>query len=234
MNLISISYGTFAGWPSASSLTLHSAKDSPLESGALTTDQLSWIGSLLGAGGLCGSIFFVWLSNRVGRKIALGLVAIPAIVSPYNIDCCIDCARSVCTRRVADYSRVFAMPFRLAGALWLWPRPLCICMWPAFWADWRRAARLCWFRCLSLRSPRIGKWRFAVYVINHQFIQSMWECSWFKCCAEFTITVCAASYWADKPYNQFTLIKVTSHAATLHGRLWAIILSVRLDHIYYN
>lgn len=80
VNLISISYGTMAGWPSASFLVLESAKESPLESGPLNTDQLSWIGSLLGVGGLCGAIFFGWLSDQVGRKVALALVAFPAIV----------------------------------------------------------------------------------------------------------------------------------------------------------
>lgn len=80
MNLISISYGTFAGWPSAAFLVL-SSKDTPLDSGPLSEEQLSWIGSLLGIGGLVGSILFAWLSNLVGRKLALSLVAFPAIVS---------------------------------------------------------------------------------------------------------------------------------------------------------
>lgn len=86
VNLISISYGTSAGWPSASSVWLLSDKLSPLAGDAAAADhltamnQLSWIAALMGVGGLVGSILFGWLSNHTGRKISLCLLAVPSIV----------------------------------------------------------------------------------------------------------------------------------------------------------
>lgn len=70
VNIITVCYGVTIGWPSASLLILLSA-DTPLPGGPLTTEQASWIGSLVALGGLIGNICFGWLSGLVGRKSIL-------------------------------------------------------------------------------------------------------------------------------------------------------------------
>ena len=80
MNLISISYGNSAGWTSSNYLLLNSEENTPLECGPLSTEQLSWIGALLGVGGLVGSLFFGWLADTIGRKYCLCLISIPSMV----------------------------------------------------------------------------------------------------------------------------------------------------------
>lgn len=78
-NIITIAYGATCGWPSASFLILKT-NETPLPSGPLTTDQLSWVGSLLCVGGLLGNILFGWWSNNYSRKMLLMIIPIPQIV----------------------------------------------------------------------------------------------------------------------------------------------------------
>lgn len=80
MNIISISYGAFCGWPSASFMELQTA-DSQLKSGPLTNDEIGWIGSMLCVGGSLGTILFSWSADIIGRKRCLLLIAVPALVS---------------------------------------------------------------------------------------------------------------------------------------------------------
>lgn len=67
------------GWPSAAFLALQS-KDSPLQSGPLTTSEISWVGSILCIGGICGNMFFAWLSDKLGRKVSMLLAVLPLLV----------------------------------------------------------------------------------------------------------------------------------------------------------
>lgn len=48
-----------------------------LTSGPLTSDDVSWIGSLLSVGGFFGTIIFGFLTPRIGNKAALFLLVIP-------------------------------------------------------------------------------------------------------------------------------------------------------------
>ncbi|EDW85305.1 uncharacterized protein Dwil_GK18458 [Drosophila willistoni] len=79
VNIISISYGAFCGWPSASFLELGSSS-SPLETGPLTPQDQGWVASTLCLGGIAGTIFFAWLADRIGRKQCLLWLALPALV----------------------------------------------------------------------------------------------------------------------------------------------------------
>lgn len=77
---MSISYGASCGWPSPS-LPFLKSKDSHLSSGPISTEEASWIGAMLCVGGLCGNLFFGWLTNICGRKRPLCLLAFPNIVN---------------------------------------------------------------------------------------------------------------------------------------------------------
>lgn len=81
VNIASISYGAFCGWPSAGFLTLQSETDTPFDQGPMTNEQASWVGATLCIGGFVGSLLFSWFAEKFGTKISLLLVAIPSIIS---------------------------------------------------------------------------------------------------------------------------------------------------------
>lgn len=64
------------GWLSPVLPLLQSA-ESPLESGPLTVEQTSWVGCLICVGGLFGNYIYIFLSNKIGRKTAINLLAFP-------------------------------------------------------------------------------------------------------------------------------------------------------------
>ncbi|XP_055375842.1 uncharacterized protein LOC129608384 [Condylostylus longicornis] len=80
VNIMSMAYGTVAGWSSPSFLILES-DESPLESGPITPDETSWIGSISCIGGLIGNFLFGWLADRFGRKASMLMVLIPIMTS---------------------------------------------------------------------------------------------------------------------------------------------------------
>lgn len=73
-------YGGRSGWTSPTIPILQS-QDTPLKSGALSDDQISWIGSLLCVGGLLGTFLFGWICDKYGRKFSVSCMAIPQLVS---------------------------------------------------------------------------------------------------------------------------------------------------------
>lgn len=79
---MTISYGGFSGWPSASFLELQS-KDSPLETGPMSSSDVGWVGSIICVGGVLGTIFYSWFADSYGRKKCMLLVALPSLVSKY-------------------------------------------------------------------------------------------------------------------------------------------------------
>ncbi|KAH8403341.1 hypothetical protein KR222_011076 [Zaprionus bogoriensis] len=95
VNIASISFGAYCGWPSSSFLEL-GGPNSPLETGPLTEQDQGNVASVLCLGGLIGNIFFVWLADKVGRKHAmlwstvpsvLGWVLIPFARNPTHLVC---------------------------------------------------------------------------------------------------------------------------------------------------
>ncbi|XP_061391180.1 facilitated trehalose transporter Tret1 [Musca vetustissima] len=77
-NIISISYGAFVGWASASFVELQSADANGSE--PLIGDDAGWIGSMLCVGGSFGTAFFSWSADKIGRKPCLLLLALPALL----------------------------------------------------------------------------------------------------------------------------------------------------------
>lgn len=80
MSLLAIGYGASNGWASPS-LTYLTSSETHLESGPITTEETSWIGSMLSLGGIFGNLFFGWLANYWGRKLTLCLITLPMLVS---------------------------------------------------------------------------------------------------------------------------------------------------------
>ncbi|XP_017075057.2 LOW QUALITY PROTEIN: facilitated trehalose transporter Tret1 [Drosophila eugracilis] len=79
VNIISISYGAFCGWPSSSFLEL-TAEDSPLDTGPLTSRDQGWVASNICLGGLFGTLLFTWLADKIGRKWCLMWMALPNLL----------------------------------------------------------------------------------------------------------------------------------------------------------
>ncbi|KXJ82000.1 hypothetical protein RP20_CCG016266 [Aedes albopictus] len=67
INIINLAHGTTLGWLSPF-LPLLQSEDSPLETGPVTIEQGSWIGSILCLGGLAGAIIYGSLTSRLGVK----------------------------------------------------------------------------------------------------------------------------------------------------------------------
>lgn len=80
VNLCTLGYSISVGW-TASSFLIYDSDDSPLPTGRLSMDELAWIGSILGIGGLFGTVIVGWICDCVGRKNSLLALAIPQIVS---------------------------------------------------------------------------------------------------------------------------------------------------------
>lgn len=59
---------------------LYDSDNSPLPSGRVQINELAWIGSMLGIGGLAGTVVIGWLTDRIGRKHSLIAMAVPLIV----------------------------------------------------------------------------------------------------------------------------------------------------------
>ncbi|XP_055590221.1 facilitated trehalose transporter Tret1-like [Uranotaenia lowii] len=81
INVINLSDGAGHGWVSPF-LPLLQSPDTPLiDTGPVSIDQASWIGSVLCLGGLFGSLPYCWLVQQFGIKWALVCLAIPNITS---------------------------------------------------------------------------------------------------------------------------------------------------------
>ncbi|EDW63945.2 facilitated trehalose transporter Tret1 [Drosophila virilis] len=79
VNIVSISFGAYCGWPSSSFLEL-SSDASPLETGPLTKQDQGNVASVLCLGGLVGNVFFLWLAEKIGRRQSMLWVALPSLL----------------------------------------------------------------------------------------------------------------------------------------------------------
>lgn len=74
-----MAYGAACGWPSAVFSILNSS-GTPLETGPMTIEELSWVVSLLCVGGFVGNMFFGFIADRFGRKLPILSIAVPITV----------------------------------------------------------------------------------------------------------------------------------------------------------
>lgn len=82
-NLVILNNGIVIGWLSPALLILEST-ETPLKSGPLTPEEVSWLASAINIGALLGIIMFEIIITRYGSKIALITLGPTAIVSPLN------------------------------------------------------------------------------------------------------------------------------------------------------
>lgn len=62
-------------------IILFNSDKCPLPSGRVPLNEIGWIASMLGVGGVVGTILAGWLADTIGRKYTMLLTAIPEIVS---------------------------------------------------------------------------------------------------------------------------------------------------------
>lgn len=77
-NFIMFSHGCILGWVSTALLLLTS-EDTPLKSGPVTLEQLSWIGSMHCIGAMFGTFTFGCFTSFMGCKRTMAFLGIPAI-----------------------------------------------------------------------------------------------------------------------------------------------------------
>ncbi|XP_039437013.1 facilitated trehalose transporter Tret1-like isoform X1 [Culex pipiens pallens] len=75
INIVNYAHGAALGWVSPF-LPLLQSEDSPLESGPVTVEQGSWIGSILCLGGLFGAIAYGYLTEKIGVKKSIASLCI--------------------------------------------------------------------------------------------------------------------------------------------------------------
>jgi len=79
-NLMTFCFGLAVGWPSSTLIQLQS-QETPLKSGPLTIDEASWTSSIMCLGGAVSTIFYGWISEKLGRKPSLLCLFFPTLVS---------------------------------------------------------------------------------------------------------------------------------------------------------
>lgn len=75
-----LSIGQFLGWPSPS-LPKLMEDNNVKHSIHLTTDEASWVASLLTLGAIAGAIICGLMVNLIGRKNIMLFTAVPSIIS---------------------------------------------------------------------------------------------------------------------------------------------------------
>lgn len=75
-----VGYGTSCIWP-AISFDMLQSELTPMDSGPISTEEISWIVSIFCMGGFLGTIVFGVFANAVGRKTYMCMLAVPQIVS---------------------------------------------------------------------------------------------------------------------------------------------------------
>lgn len=76
MNILALSHGCAAGWLSPFIPYLKST-ESHLTTGPVSSEDVSWIGSLLCIGGVIGTISFGTITEKFGKKNAMFLLVVP-------------------------------------------------------------------------------------------------------------------------------------------------------------
>ncbi|XP_052864417.1 uncharacterized protein LOC128271026 [Anopheles cruzii] len=77
VNIINLSHGTALAWVSPYLPVLMDENQTHLESGPVTVEQGSWIGSILCLGGLFGAFLYSFLVEKLGIKRTIQALAVP-------------------------------------------------------------------------------------------------------------------------------------------------------------
>lgn len=77
--MCTLAYAILVGWM-ASHLSLFRTDECPLPSGIVAEHEIGWIASILGIGGLVGTLSGGWMADRFGRKNSTLALAIPQTV----------------------------------------------------------------------------------------------------------------------------------------------------------
>lgn len=78
-NIVGIGQGCMLGWASPA-LRILVTENTPLKSGPLTNEQLSWLGSVNGLSAIFGSVIFGCTVAVVGSKRTLLILALPSSI----------------------------------------------------------------------------------------------------------------------------------------------------------
>lgn len=81
-------FGCGVGWLSMA-LPLLQSNESPLKSGALTIEEISWIGSIISVGALIGNISIGYVVTLIGSRNSIFLIGFPQLVSWTHLKCAI-------------------------------------------------------------------------------------------------------------------------------------------------
>lgn len=122
MNIITFGHGVGVGWLSPT-LTKIQGPDTPLDF-QVNIDEISWLGSMLGLGSLCGNLTVAILLERMGRKFCIYLLAVPYAVSIKTI--------------VKDVPKLFNS-YSVYGSSFIVPLTWASYMLPVFFVDLREA-----------------------------------------------------------------------------------------------
>ncbi|KAJ9597399.1 hypothetical protein L9F63_011744 [Diploptera punctata] len=80
VNLAAFCNGAVIGWASPMVPVLQS-EDSPLDQGAINTDEGSWLSSLVCLGAIVATVLYLYLTHYLSRKLTGYLVAVPFILT---------------------------------------------------------------------------------------------------------------------------------------------------------
>lgn len=75
-----VGFGCGMGWLSMA-LPLLQSDNSPLESGKISVNDMSWIGSVISLGALFGNCFFGFIVTIIGARHTIFLIGFPQLVS---------------------------------------------------------------------------------------------------------------------------------------------------------
>lgn len=78
-NIIFLAHGSMNGWV-APALPVLLSNNTPLTTGPLTNEQLSWIGSINAIGAIVGTFIFGSITMHLGCKRAMLLLTLPSIL----------------------------------------------------------------------------------------------------------------------------------------------------------
>lgn len=78
-NLVLIGFGSGIGWVNPALPLLQSNK-SPLESGALSVEEVSWIGSITSLGALAGNFLVGYTVIVIGSRNTIMMLGLPQLV----------------------------------------------------------------------------------------------------------------------------------------------------------